>query len=89
MFLRTNLVTRDIREAILKAGFSWRPYVLRAYFDTAMIMVESKGKTSHAYLQFLMGHKGDIEARYSTNKGVLPPEMTEGMRKCYRDCEPS
>lgn len=87
-FLRTTLVTRDIREAILKAGFSWKPYVLRVYYDTAMIIAESKGKISHPYLQFLMGHKGDIEARYSTNKGVLPPDMIEDMRKCYKDCEP-
>jgi hypothetical protein len=53
-----------------------------------MIIAESKGKISHPYLQFLMGHKGDIEARYSTNKGVLPPEMIEDMRKCYKECEP-
>ncbi|MEM3597296.1 MAG: site-specific integrase [Candidatus Bathyarchaeia archaeon] len=87
-FLRTTLVTRDIREAILRAGFNWRPYVLRAYCDTNMIIAESKGKISHPYLQFIMGHKGDIEARYSTNKGVLPPDMVEDMRKCYRECEP-
>lgn len=87
-FLRTTLVTRDIKEGILKAGFSWRPYVLRAYCDTNMIIAESKGKISHPYLQFLMGHKGDIEARYSTNKGILPPDMIEDMRKCYRECEP-
>jgi len=62
--------------------------VLRAYFDTNMIIAESKGKISHPYLQFLMAHKGDIEARYSTNKGVLPPDMVEDMRRCYRDCEP-
>ena len=87
-FLRTNLVTRDVKEAILRAGFSWRPYVLRAYCDTNMIIAESKGKISHPYLQFIMGHKGDIEARYSTNKGVLPPDMIEDMRKCYKECEP-
>jgi site-specific recombinase XerC len=87
-FLRTTLVTRDIKQAILRAGFSWRPYVLRAYFSTNMIMAESKGLISHPYLQFLMGHRGDIEARYSTNKGVLPPEMVEDMRRCYRQCEP-
>jgi len=86
-FLRTTLVTRDIKEAIVNAGFSWRPYVLRAYFDTNMIIAESKGKISHPYLQFLMGHKGDIEARYSTNKGFLPPDMIEDMRKCYKECE--
>ena len=86
-FLRTTLVTRDIKEAIRKAGFNWRPYVLRAYFDTNMIIAESKGKISHPYLQFMMGHKGDMEARYSTNKGVLPPDMIEDMRKAYRECE--
>lgn len=87
-FLRTTLVTRDIKEAIRRAGFSWRPYVLRAYFDTNMIIAESKGKISHPYLQFMMGHKGDIEARYSTNKGRLPPDMIKDMRKCYMECEP-
>jgi len=46
-FLRTTLVTRDIKEAITKAGFTWRPYVLRAYCDTGMIVAESKGLISH------------------------------------------
>ena len=87
-FLRTILVTRDIKEAIIKAGFAWRPYVLRAYCDTGMIVAESKGLISHPYLQFLMGHKGDIEARYSTNKGRLPPSMIEEMREAYKKCEP-
>jgi hypothetical protein len=87
-FLRTILVTRDIKEAIVKAGFTWRPYVLRAYCDTNMIVAESKGLISHPYLQFLMGHKGDIEARYSTNKGRLPPSMIEEMRETYKKCEP-
>ncbi|MDE1852173.1 MAG: site-specific integrase [Thaumarchaeota archaeon] len=87
-FLRTTLVTRDVKEAIIKAGFTWRPYVLRAYCDTGMIVAESKGYISHPYLQFLMGHKGDIEARYSTNKGRLPPTMIEEMREAYKKCEP-
>ncbi len=87
-FLRTILVTRDIKEAITKAGFTWRPYVLRAYCDTGMIVAESKGLISHPYLQFLMGHKGDIEARYSTNKGRLPPTMIEELRGAYKKCEP-
>ena len=30
-----------------------------------------------------MGHKGDIEARYSTNKR-LPPDVIEEMREAYR-----
>ena len=61
--------------------------MLRAYCDTNMILAESKGKISHPYLQFIMGHEGDIEARYSTSKGVLPPDMIEDMWKAYKECE--
>jgi len=87
-FVMTKKITHYIRQYMRRAGVYKRPYVLRAYFATNMIIAESKGKISHPYLQFLMGHKGDIEARYSTNKGVLPPDMIEDMRRCYRDCEP-
>jgi hypothetical protein len=86
-FLRTSLVTRDVREAMRKAGFLWRPYVLRAYCDTAFDIAESKGLISHSWRMFFMRHKGDIEARYSTNKGRLPPEMIEEMRQSYSRCE--
>ncbi len=84
-FLRTTLVTRDIREAIEQAGLKMRPYVLRAYFSTALDIAESKGLISHPWRQFIMGHKGDIEARYSTNKR-LPPDIIDEMRESYRKC---
>jgi len=84
-FLRTTLITRDIRDAIRGAGLKMRPYVLRAYFSTALDIAESKGLISHPWRQFIMGHKGDIEARYSTNKR-LPPDMIEEMRESYRKC---
>jgi len=83
-FLRTALVTRDIREAIRGSGFNCRPYVLRSYCDTALDIAESKGMISHPWRMFFMGHKGDIEARYSTNKTRLPPAMVEEMREAYR-----
>ncbi len=83
--LRTALVARDIKKAIVNAGFNWRPYVLRAYFSTALDIAESKGLISHPWRQFIMGHKGDIEARYSTNKR-LPPDMIEEMRESYKKC---
>jgi site-specific recombinase XerD len=84
-FLRTTLVTRDIREAIEQAGLMMRPYVLRAYFSTALDIAESKGLISHPWRQFIMGHKGDIEARYSTNKR-LPPDIIDEMRESYSKC---
>lgn len=87
-FIRTVKLGDLIRKSMREAGVMKRPYVLRCYAETQLIIAESKGKISHPYLQFVAGHKGDIEARYSTNKGRLPPEMIEDMRSAYRACEP-
>jgi len=87
-FLQTRKIARLIRNYMRKTGVRKRPYVLRAYAETQLIIAESRGKISHPYLQFVAGHKGDIESRYSTNKGRLPEQMIEDMRRCYRDCEP-
>jgi len=83
-FIRTVNIGDVIREAIRSAGFNWRPYVLRAYFDTQLLLAESKGLVLRDYRQFWMGHKGDIEARYTTNKCRLPDDVIEDMRKAYR-----
>jgi integrase len=83
-FIPTTNIGDAIRGAIRKAGFSWRPYVLRSYFDTQLMLAESKGHVLRDYRQFWMGHKGDIENRYTTNKGMLPDEVIEDMRSAYR-----
>ena len=87
-FIRTLNIGDGIRTAIRAAGFRWRPYVLRAYFDTQLLLAESKGKITHSYRQFFMGHTGDMEARYTTNKGRLPVELVEDMRGTYKRCQP-
>jgi hypothetical protein len=68
----------------MRPKYTWRPYVLRAYFDTQLLVAENNGRMAHAYRQFFMGHKGDIEARYTTNKGRLPEDVIEDMRETYR-----
>lgn len=85
-FVTTPAITKEIREAILPV-IKARPYVLRAYFDTQLLLAESQGKIAHAYRQFFMGHKGDIEARYTTNKGRLPDELLSDMRRTFRESE--
>jgi len=85
-FICTRNVSREIREA-MRPRFKWRPYVLRAYFDTQMLLAESHGKLPHPYSVFFMGHKGDIEARYTTNKGRLPDNLIEDMRRSFEKCE--
>ena len=82
-FIRANNIGDAIREAIRTAGFTWRPYVLRSYFDTQLMLAESKGLVLRDYRQFWMGHKGDIENRYTTNKHKLPESVIEDMREAY------
>ncbi len=87
-FVTTINIGDGIRKAIRGAGFPWRPYVLRAYFDTQLLLAESKGKLAHDYRVFWMGHKGSMEARYTTHKGRLPKELLDNMQGAYSRCEP-
>ena len=86
-FIRTVNIGDMIRLAIRSAGFPWRPYVLRCYFDTMLMLAESKGLVLRDYRQFWMGHKGDIENRYTTNKQRLPASVVEDMRAAYARSE--
>ncbi len=85
-FLPTSKITYDIRKA-LRPRFAWRPYVLRAYFDTQLLMAEARGKIAHDFRVFFMGHKGSMEAKYTTNKGLLPDALIEEMRQAFRRSE--
>ena len=83
-FISTTKVSETIRRSMRKAGFSWRPYVLRSYFDTQLMFAESKGLVLRDYRTLWMGHKGDIEHTYTTNKNRLPPHILDDMREAYR-----
>lgn len=85
-FLQTRQISKTIRKTF-RPRFSWRPYVLRAYFDTELLVAESKGRMAHDFRVFFMGHKGSMEAKYTTNKGVLPEILVREMRESFRRSE--
>jgi hypothetical protein len=76
-FIRTSNIGDLLRKAIRKAGFNWRPYVLRSFFDTQTMLAESKGMMLKDYRVFFMGHKGDIERTYTLGKHRLAPDVLE------------
>lgn len=82
-FLRTVNLCDAIRRPIRRAGFKWRPYVLRRYFDTRLMVAEMDGMIIRDFRVFWMGHKGDIEHTYTLNKR-LPDDVIEKMRGAYR-----
>ncbi|BBE42479.1 site-specific integrase [Conexivisphaera calida] len=81
-FISTDRVSGIVRGALRVAGLTVRPYALRAYFATALDVAEARGIVSHSWRQFWMGHKGDIEAEYSTRKSI-PPDVLEQMRAAF------
>lgn len=82
-FIATARIEQDIRDA-MRPRFMWRPYVLRAFFDTQLLIAESRGKIAHDFRVFFMGHKGSIEAKYTTNKSVLPDELVSEMWEAFK-----
>jgi integrase len=80
--IRTTNIGDLIRKAIRAAGFQWRPYVLRRYFDIRLMMAESDGFIIRDYRTFWMGHQGDIENTYTVNKG-LSEDVIQKMRESY------
>lgn len=86
-FLQSSRISHIVRQEAFRPRFTWRPYVLRAYFDTQLLIAESKGKVAHDFRVFWMGHKGSIEATYTTNKGRLPESLLKEMQDAFSRCE--
>lgn len=86
-FIRTTNISDAARLAIRKAGFPWRPYTLRSYFATQMMLAESRGLMLRDYRVFFMGHQGDIESVYTLRKRTLPDEVVSEMRGAYARAE--
>lgn len=80
--IRTTNISDSMRAPIREAGFDWRPYILRTYFDTRMMMAEADGLIIRDWRVFWMGHKGDIEHVYTLNK-KLPRDLVEKMRGAF------
>lgn len=85
-FVETITIRKDIQKA-MRPRFSWRPYVLRSFFDTQLLIAESRGKIAHDFRVFFMGHKGSMEAKYTTNKGILPDLLISEMRDAFSRSE--
>jgi site-specific recombinase XerD len=83
-FISSPKIRKLIKKGFQRSTFQGRPYVLHSYFDTQLMLAESKGYCLRDYRTFWMGHKGDIEHAHTTNKGRLPPNVIEDMRQAYR-----
>ncbi len=81
-FISRTKVSELIRKAIRTAGYDNRPYDLRPYFASRLLRAQDERLITRDYRTFFMGHKGDIEHTYTTER-LLSSDMVESMRSAY------
>ena len=89
-FLTTKGIVFELRAALSAGapkGVSWRPYVLRGYCSTRLLLAESQGKISRDLREAILGHDGGVAARYNVGK-PWGEDLLEDARAAYRRCEP-
>ena len=69
MFLPTQRICKMVRNAF-RPRFEWRPYVLRAYFDTQLLIAESKGRIAHDFRVLLYGPQGQHRVKVHHQQGA-------------------
>jgi hypothetical protein len=83
-FVKAWQVGRLVRKRLEQCSIKARTYDLRTRFDTQLMLAESHGRMLRDYRVFFMGHKGDIEHRYTVNRRNLPYEVVEDMREAFQ-----
>jgi len=76
----------SIKKAFLRAGYTWRPNVLRRWCQTQLSIAVNRRLTSQAFAEHWVGHTGDSSHRYVLHKGATD-SLIEEMRESYRKCE--
>jgi hypothetical protein len=89
-FVVTHAVVREIHDA-LKAtapeGVTWRPYVLRAYCSSRLLIAEGAGKLTRDLREAILGHDLGNSGRYTLGK-TWGDDMLRDARAQYKRAEP-
>lgn len=86
--IATKNVEADVKDAIRKAGLELRPYDVKSYYETSMLIAENQKRISHRFTLFWGGRMGDISDHYSLHRHRLSPELEQEMVTAYKLAEP-
>ncbi len=89
-FLTTKAIIKEMRTALQATtpeGVRWRPYVLRSYCSTRLLMAEGAGKITRDLREAILGHSGGVAARYNVGK-TWGEDLLKEARAAYFRCEP-
>ncbi|NNN17195.1 MAG: hypothetical protein HKL79_02375, partial [Thermoplasmata archaeon] len=83
-FLTTKVVVEEVRSALQSSvpeGVRWRPYVLRAYCSTRLLLAEGQGRISRDLREAILGHDGGSSSRYHVGKRWGEELLVEARRE--------
>jgi hypothetical protein len=86
-FIATKNVVEEVRDALhatVPEGVTWRPYVLRSYCSTRLLLAEGQGLISRDLREALLGHDGGIASRYNVGKRWGEELLVEARREYAR-----
>ncbi len=62
-------------------GVRWRPYVLRSYCSTRLLLAEGQGRISRDLREAILGHDGGVASRYNVGKRWGEELLAEARRE--------
>ena len=90
VFIDEWALAYELRRALSRVapeGTRWRPYVLRSWFSTQLLLAESRGAIVRDVRESFLGHDLGVSGRYNLGK-TLPPHVIDELRDAYSRCEP-
>ncbi len=86
-FLVTKAITDELRDALHAAAsaapkeVTWRPYVLRSYCSTRLLLAEGDGRIQRDLREAILGHDGGVSSRYNVGKRWGEELLAEARRQ--------
>ena len=83
-FLAMKNVVKEVQDALHSTapeGVRWRPYVLRSYCSTRLLLAEGQGRISRDLREAILGHDGGVASRYNVGKRWGEELLAEARRE--------
>jgi hypothetical protein len=83
-YIAMKNVVKELQDALHSTapkGVRWRPYVLRSYCSTRLLLAEGQGKISRDLREAILGHDGGISSRYNVGKRWGEELLAEARRQ--------
>lgn len=77
-------ISRQIKKAIVRGGFAWKPYSLRHYFAVGLMRACMDLNIPDFYTRFFMGHIDQHEMELTPDARNLPSSVETALRQSYQ-----